>query len=289
MEVLGNLQQGQTLLARGLPPKTDIALQPKLELTVPERSEQRFIYINFVKATQRFPAQTIGRVEEELPKSALTSAEAGIIHNPKSVVSQVYERLDLTVHMRTLHIYSYSLSEHYLAEHLALIKLLPPIPHMLRNDLRRPPRTMLSPYSLHKIPLRIYNQSTSQQTPPLHPCSQTNKQKQPTHKIKVDTMIHQIILPRLHIRRRREINPISLANRLDLLPRPRQAHQIGMKLLQVLLRHRRRVARRIARDEDRPQHVAARVFHQVDHLRHLVQLFWADVRAVREAEVDLQT
>ena len=101
-------------------------------------------------------------------------------------------------------------------------------------------------------------------------------------------MIHQIILPRLHVRRRREINPISLADGLDLLPRARQPYQIRMELLEVFLRHRRRIACGVARYEDGSHGVSGGLFDQVDYLRHLVQFFGADVGAVREAEVYLR-
>lgn len=107
-----------------------------------------------------------------------------------------------------------------------------------------------------------------------------------THQVKVDTVIHQIILPGLHIRRRREVNPIRLANILNLLPRPRHAQNIIMELGQIPPDNLRRVPSRVARDEHTPQHaLALLLLDLVDHAGHLVQLLRADVRAVREAEV----
>jgi len=116
----------------------------------------------------------------------------------------------------------------------------------------------------------------------------THAHKRPTHEIEVDTMIHQIILPRFHIRRRRKIYPISLAGRLDLPPRARQAYQIGMEFLQVFLRHRRRISCRVASYEDRSHDVAAGFFDEVDHLGHLVEFFGADVGTVCKSKIDLQ-
>ena len=102
-------------------------------------------------------------------------------------------------------------------------------------------------------------------------------------------MIHQIILSRLHIRRRGKVHAIRLARGLDLLPRARQPNHIGMELGEIFLHDGRRVARGIARDDDGEQDVGAvgPVAHPVDHVGHLVELFGADVGAVGEAKVDL--
>lgn len=99
-------------------------------------------------------------------------------------------------------------------------------------------------------------------------------------------MIHQIILPGLHIRRRRKVHPVRLANILDLLPRPRHAQDILVELRQIPANHLGGIARRIARDEHVPHDaLAVLLFDLVDHAGHLVQLLGADVRAVREAKV----
>ena len=73
--------------------------------------------------------------------------------------------------------------------------LLLPIPHVIHNNPRRRLRRMLPSNRLHKIPLRI-------------------------HQIKINTMIHQIIHPRLHSLRRTKIHSILLTNVFDLLPCP---------------------------------------------------------------------
>ena len=99
-------------------------------------------------------------------------------------------------------------------------------------------------------------------------------------------MIHQIILPGLNIRRRRKVHPISLAHILHLLPRPRHPQNIPMELGQIPLHNLRRIPSRVTRNEHIPQNaLAVLLLDGVDHTRHLVQLFGADVRAVREAEV----
>jgi len=101
-------------------------------------------------------------------------------------------------------------------------------------------------------------------------------------------MIHQIILSRLHTRRRRKINPILLARLLDVLVSTRQTHDIRMEFLEVFFQDGGSVARRIAGYHDREDHVSAFCFHLVDHFGHFVEFVWADVWAVGEAEVDLQ-
>lgn len=99
-------------------------------------------------------------------------------------------------------------------------------------------------------------------------------------------MIHQIILPGLHIRRRRKVHPVRLANILHLLPRPRHAQNILMELRKIPANNLRRIPRRITANKHIPHNaLAVLLFHLVDHAGHLVQLLGADVRAVREAEV----
>jgi hypothetical protein len=86
--------------------------------------------------------------------------------------------------------------------------LLPPIPHMPPNNLRRRLRTMLSPNRLNKIALRI-------------------------HQIKIDTMIDEIILALSDTLRRREVDAVFLADILDLLPGSRQADDGGVEFREV--------------------------------------------------------
>jgi hypothetical protein len=63
-----------------------------------------------------------------------------------------------------------------------------------------------------------------------------------------------------------------------------------MELLEVLAQHLGRVASRVAGDEDGQKHfiVLGLLFDLVDDLGHLVQLVGADIRAMRETEVDLE-
>lgn len=107
-----------------------------------------------------------------------------------------------------------------------------------------------------------------------------------THQVEVDAVIHQVILPRLHIRRGREVHPVRLAHILDLLPCAGHAQNIRMELCQIPSDNLRRISRRIARDE----HIlhdacAVLLFDLINHAGHLVQLFRADIRAVGEAKV----
>lgn len=110
-----------------------------------------------------------------------------------------------------------------------------------------------------------------------------------THQIEVDTVIHQIILPRLYIPRRAEIHTVLLANVLHLVVGARQADNPFMELLEILAQHLGRITGRIARDKNREEDILAvgLFLHAVDDLGHFVQLVGADVGAVREAEVDL--
>ena len=106
-------------------------------------------------------------------------------------------------------------------------------------------------------------------------------------------MIHQIIHPRLDPLRRTEIHPIQLTDCLDLLPRARQADHVRMELFQIGLEHRRCVSCRITRyeegEEGRVLGIAGgqSLVDEIEHAGHLVEFFGADVRTVREAEVDL--
>jgi hypothetical protein len=107
-----------------------------------------------------------------------------------------------------------------------------------------------------------------------------------THKVEVNTVVHQIILPGLHIRRRGKIHPIRLAHILHLLPRPRHAQNILMELRKIPTNNLRRIPRRVTANKHIPHNALAVLFLDlVDHAGHLVQLLGADVRAVREPKV----
>lgn len=106
-----------------------------------------------------------------------------------------------------------------------------------------------------------------------------------THKVKINTVIHQIILPGFDLLRRRKIHPIRLARILDILIFARQTQHILVKLGQVLLGDLWRISRGITADEDGPHDVSMHGLDPVDHACHLVQLFGANIRAMREAKV----
>jgi hypothetical protein len=100
-------------------------------------------------------------------------------------------------------------------------------------------------------------------------------------------MIDEIVLALLDHTRRAKVHPVRLAHILDLVVRARQADEIRVEFLQVLLEHLGIVARGVACDHEREQHGAAFFRHFVVHEGHFVELIGADVGAVCEAEVDL--
>jgi hypothetical protein len=110
-----------------------------------------------------------------------------------------------------------------------------------------------------------------------------------THKVKVDAVIHQIVLSRLHTAWCTKVHPIRFASLLDLLVFARQANKIRMKLFQVLLEHWGGVTRRITRNHKWEEDFAALLGDFVVHQGHLVELVGADIGAVGESEIDLRS
>ena len=104
-------------------------------------------------------------------------------------------------------------------------------------------------------------------------------------------MIDQIILTRLNILRRTEINPILLANMLNLVISTRQAQNPRMELLQISAEDLGRISGRIAGDENRLEDfiVLSLCTDAVNDSSHFVELIRTDIGAVSEAEVDLST
>jgi hypothetical protein len=111
---------------------------------------------------------------------------------------------------------------------LFLYHLPLPISNMCQNNLRRILRTMLSPNSLHKVPLRI-------------------------HQIKINAMIDQIILSLLNPFWCREVHSILLTNILNLFPRAREAYDCGVELGEVCLQNARGIAGWVAGYEEREE------------------------------------
>lgn len=107
-----------------------------------------------------------------------------------------------------------------------------------------------------------------------------------THQVEVDAVIDKVILARLDILRSREVDTESLAGSLDSLIVSGQTNHILMELLQILLCDLGSISCRITCNEDRSHDIAVLLLNIVDHASHLVQLFRANVRAVREAKVD---
>jgi hypothetical protein len=108
-----------------------------------------------------------------------------------------------------------------------------------------------------------------------------------THQVKVDAMIHKIILPWLHAARCAKVHSVRLACVLDLIIVARQSNELWVELGEIFLQDLWSIACRIAGNHERKQHFAALLNHLVVHECHLVELVGADVGAVGEAEVDL--
>lgn len=107
-----------------------------------------------------------------------------------------------------------------------------------------------------------------------------------THQEKVDRVVYKVVLARLDLLRRGKVYSVLLARLLDIVVGPSQANDILVEVLQIPLNDLRGVPRRIATDEHRPHRLAVLLLDLVNHLGHLVQLFRADIGAVREAKVD---
>ena len=102
-------------------------------------------------------------------------------------------------------------------------------------------------------------------------------------------MIHQIILPRLHILGRAKVHPVLLAHMLHLLVRPGQPGNARMELLEIIAQDVGGITGGIAGDEHGKEDilVLSRLVHFVDNRGHLIQFIRADIWTMREAKVDL--
>lgn len=111
-----------------------------------------------------------------------------------------------------------------------------------------------------------------------------------THQIKVDTVVHEVILAGLHIPGSTKVHTVLLAHVLDLIVGTSQADDASVELLQILAQHLRRITDGIAGDENGHEDllIPGSSLDLLDNLGHLVQLVGADIRAVSEAEVDLK-
>lgn len=110
-----------------------------------------------------------------------------------------------------------------------------------------------------------------------------------THQVEVDTVVNQVIFASLDIPGSTEVHPVLLADMLDLIIGTSQAHNTGVELLEVVAQNLRAVAGRVTGNEDRHEDlvITSSFVNLVDDLSHLIQLVRADIRAMRETEVDL--
>jgi hypothetical protein len=101
-------------------------------------------------------------------------------------------------------------------------------------------------------------------------------------------MIHKVVLSGLHTTRCAKVHPVRLTRLLNLLVLARQANEVRMKLFQVFLEDLGIVARGVAGDHEREEHIAAFRNNFVVHEGHFVEFVGTDIGAVREAEVNLR-
>lgn len=109
-----------------------------------------------------------------------------------------------------------------------------------------------------------------------------------THQIKIYAVVDQVVLARLDVCRRGKVDPVLLANVLNVFVCASQTDNVWVELLQVGLQDGGSVAGRIAGDENGAQRVARRFLDLVNHLGHLVQFLGANVGTVAEAKVHLR-
>lgn len=107
------------------------------------------------------------------------------------------------------------------------------------------------------------------------------------HQVKVDAVVHQIVLSWLDVLRCAEVDAVLLAERLDLVVRAGQTDELLMELAQVILESLGCVTGGIAGDEDGKKCTRGLFFDDIQHGSHLVEFFGADIRASSEPEVYL--
>lgn len=137
-----------------------------------------------------------------------------------------------------------------------------PVLHMRKYQLRSLLRTVLSSQSLHKIALGA-------------------------HQVKVDAVVHQVVLPGRRVARRAKVHSVRLAHGFDVVVGPCQTNELWMELGKVLLELRGTIARRIAGHKYAVQLSRKLLLDRVKHDGHLVEFFGANIRAVSEAKIDL--
>lgn len=111
-----------------------------------------------------------------------------------------------------------------------------------------------------------------------------------THQVKVNTVIHQIVFARLHISGRAKVHAVLTADVLDLVIGAGQADDARVEFLQVCAQHLGCITSGIAGDENWHEDfvVLGGFLDFLDDGGHFVQLVGANIRAMSEAEVDLQ-
>lgn len=100
-------------------------------------------------------------------------------------------------------------------------------------------------------------------------------------------MVHQVVLSWGCVARRAEVHPVRLAHGFDVVVGPCQTNELGMELGKVLLQLRGAIARGIARHEYAIKLSRKLLLDRVKHDCHLVEFLRANIRAMREAKVDL--
>lgn len=135
--------------------------------------------------------------------------------------------------------FTYTLEDHTMRignHYLSSLLLSPfPIRHVILYNLCCPCRTMLPADRFNKIPFWIYSTRhvSSANKPKRGYGRRKAKRAKPTHQVKINAMIDQIILSRLDALRCAEVYPIGFANLFYLLPRSCEADNGRMKFCKV--------------------------------------------------------
>ena len=111
---------------------------------------------------------------------------------------------------------------------------------MIKNNLRASIWAMLPSQSLHEVSVWI-------------------------HQVKVDAMVHQVILSGFDVLRRAEVYPVRLAHVLDLVVCARQPDQRRVELGKVAFQSGRAITLRVACDEDGANRVRSLLIDNVEH------------------------
>lgn len=107
------------------------------------------------------------------------------------------------------------------------------------------------------------------------------------HEVEVDAVVHQVVLSGLNVLRCAEVDAVLLAEVLNLIVCTSQANKLVVELAEVFLERLWCITSRVAGNEDGEKCAGGLLFHNVQHGRHLIELFGADIGASGKAKIDL--